>query len=429
MRRRIIVVAAVALVVVGCAGGDGAPSPTITPTTTPSPDSSGSDSPTSGAPAATTSTLPGTTLAGSTTLPPSTTTATTEPVEGIDLELVADGFDQPVLITAAPGDRRLFVVDQPGRVWVLDGGDPEIFLDITDRVVFGGEQGLLGLAFPPDYTEDGRFFVDYVANGDAGDETRISSFDTAGGVADPASEQILLTVPQPAGNHNGGMIGFGPDGYLWVAMGDGGGSDDAFDQGQDATTLLGAMLRIAPDGDGGYTIPDDNPFADGSGGAPEVWAFGLRNPWRFAFDGDELWIGDVGQGRSEEVDVLDVTTDAGANLGWPRFEGFDCHLSADCADEDLTPPVFAYGHDEGCSITGGAVYRGEALAGLAGHYFFGDFCGGWVRSLVVTDGSVVETHEWLPPDAVAGLTSFGVDDAGELYIATTGGSVHRLVAG
>jgi len=330
--------------------------------------------------------------------------------------MVADGFSQPVFVTAPPGDERLFVVDQPGVVWVIDEGDPEVFLDIRNRVVFGGEQGLLGLAFAPDFASSGRLYVNFVGSGP---ETRVSEFVASGGAADPGSERLVLSVDQPAPNHNGGMIGFGPDGLLWIGMGDGGGSNDRFGNAQDPSTLLGAMLRIDPAGDP-YTIPASNP---GGVFAPEVVAIGLRNPWRFSFDDGTLWIGDVGQDAWEEIDAVDVATIAGSNFGWPRYEGATCYLTDDCAADDLVAPVFAYPHEEGCSVTGGYVYRGASLPELDGHYLFGDYCAGWIHGLPPGGD---EPFELFSPGSVPGLTSFGVDSAGELYVTSAGGAVYRI---
>ena len=366
----------------------------------------------------------GPTASAPATTPPATVTAGTTgaPRSLDDLVLtptvVADGFEQPVFVTAPQGDARLFVVDQPGVVWVIDSGDPAIFLDIRERVLFGGEQGLLGLAFAPDFEATGLFYVNYVG---AGPETRVAEFRSDGVVADADSERVLLTIDQPASNHNGGMIGFGPDGYLWIGMGDGGGRDDRFGTGQDPASLLGAMLRIDPLGEP-YAVPESNP---GPPFAAEIWAIGLRNPWRFSFDRSILWIGDVGQNAHEEINRIDVREATGPNFGWPRYEGSACYLSSDCADGDLVAPVFDYTHSEGCSVTGGYVYRGDAIPELTGHYFFGDFCGGWVRTLAPGSGPL-DLHEWLAPGTVPGLSSFGVDGRGEIYVVSTDGLIYRL---
>jgi glucose/arabinose dehydrogenase len=369
----------------------------------------------------TTSTVP--TTADTTAAPPETTsttsstTTTTLPVGSLDdleIEAVefASGFAQPVLLATAPGGAETFVVDQPGVIWVLDNGAPRVFLDISADVAFGGEQGLLGLAFHPDYAANGLFYVHY--SGKNGD-TVIEQVVADSGVADPTTRSEVLRVGQPAGNHNGGMIGFGPDGNLWIGLGDGGGADDQFGQGQRADTLLGAMLRIevGPDIER-YAVPPGN--LEG-----EVWAIGLRNPWRWAFDGDDLWIGDVGQNRIEEISVVNWT-EGNPNFGWSILEGTECFQRSECDRAGLTLPVYEYPHSEGCSITGGVVYRGTALPELTGHFLFADYCSGWVRS-VDRSGDV---REWLPTGSINAITSFGVGSDGEAYVLSADGTVYRL---
>ncbi|MGI9609215.1 MAG: PQQ-dependent sugar dehydrogenase [Acidimicrobiia bacterium] len=366
---------------------------------------------------------PPTTEAPSTTTT-STTTTTIAPSE-IELELVeiARGFEQPVLALSPPGDPRLFILDQPGRIWFIEGDETELFLDLRDDVIFGGERGLLGLAFHPDFAANGRLFVNYT--GGPRSATRIVELQASEDrrSAEAADAQILLEIEQPARNHNGGMIAFGPDGHLWIATGDGGGSDDRYGQGQRADTLLAALLRIDVATPGTYTIPADNPFADG-GGAPEVWAFGLRNPWRFTIDGDELYVADVGQNTIEEVNKLAIADSRGANFGWPIFEGTDC-FAGPCDTGGLIEPVVEYSHRDGCSVSGGYVYRGPAIPSLTGHYFYADWCSGWIRSLS-PDG---ETFEWFGNNNGRNITSFGQDLDGELYVVSAGGSIYRLDAG
>ncbi len=351
-----------------------------------------------------------------TTTTASPTTTTTLPLGSLDdlaIEAVefASGFTQPVFLATAPGHSGTFIVDQPGVIWKLDE-EPRVFLDISADVAFGGEQGLLGLAFHPDYATSGLFYVHYSGrNGD----TVIEQVVAEGGVADPATRSEVLRVDQPAGNHNGGMIAFGPDGNLWIGLGDGGGADDQFGQGQRADTLLGAMLRIGvgPEVDG-YVVPAGNLQG-------EVWATGLRNPWRWAFDGDDLWIGDVGQNRLEEVSVIDWTA-GNPNFGWSVMEGSECFRRSDCDRTALTLPIYEYPHSEGCSITGGVVYRGTAMAELAGHFLFADYCSGWVRS--VDKGG--EVREWLPAGSISKPTSFGVGPDGETYVMSADGTIYRL---
>ncbi len=368
-----------------------------------------------------------------------TTTTTTLPLAELELTLepVASGFSQPVLVTAPAGDDRLFVVDQPGRIWVLRGGDPEVFLDIRNDVAFQGERGLLGLAFAPEFADTGVFYVNYTDNGG---DTVVASFVAEGNVVDPGTRTVHLTVSQPASNHNGGNLAIGPDGFLWIGMGDGGGANDRFGQGQDAATQLGAMLRIDPTLDG-FETPERS-AAITTDAAPGVWAIGLRNPWRFAFDGDLLYVADVGQNEIEEISVVDVVAiDADPrecigcvplpNFGWPIQEGSSCFRNAGCATDGLVQPIVEYGHSEGCSITGGFVYRGEAIPSLRGHYLYGDFCSGWIRSFAydADTASVSAPIEWLASGSVPQLTSFGRDGAGELYVMSAGGEVFRIVAG
>lgn len=362
-----------------------------------------------------TTAAPPTTVATSTAAQPVTTTSTTMPsIDDLALEFteVASGFDQPVLMLTPPDDPRRFVVDQIGIIWTIDTGDPVVFLDISDDVSFRGEQGLLGLAFDPAFADNGYFYVNYIDN--SGD-TVVDSFVAVGQGVDPDSRRRLLRVDQPASNHNGGMIAFGPDGNLWIGLGDGGGANDQFGQGQRADTLLGSMLRITvgPDIDG-YTIPTGNQQS-------EVWATGLRNPWRWAFDGDDLWIGDVGQGRIEEIDVVDWTA-GNPNFGWSIMEGTECFRGDECDSTGFVSPLYEYTHSDGCSITGGVVYRGSAIPELDGQFFFADYCTGWVRS-VGRDGAA---REWFPAGTFSAVTSFGADAQGELHVLTAGGSVYAL---
>jgi glucose/arabinose dehydrogenase len=252
----------------------------------------------------------------------------------------------------------------------------------------------------------------------------------------PSSKSLVLWVDQPASNHNGGMIEFGPDGYLYVALGDGGGGGDPFENAENPETVLGSLLRISVDeGDAfptdplrNFAIPAGNPFVDG-GGAAEVWAYGLRNPWRFSFDGAELYIGDVGQGNWEEVDVAS-TESGGLNYGWDHLEGSHCYEPAvGCDSAGTVLPVLEYSHSEGCSITGGYVYRGSKLAWLNGHYFYSDYCSGWIRSFEYTGGDVTNATDWTSEIGTLGnVSSFGEDSDGELYIVTLDGNIYQLVA-
>lgn len=349
-----------------------------------------------------------------------TSTTTTMPISEtvLDLTEIARGFEQPVLALAPPADDRLFIVDQPGRVWVLAGDEPELFVDLNEDVIYGGEQGLLGLAFHPEFADNGRFFLNYI--GDRG-ETRLVELASDGVTGDPDSQQILLQIDQPARNHNGGMLAFGPDGYLWVATGDGGAANDRFGNGQRPDTLLAALLRLDVSTPGEYSIPQDNPFAAGEEGAPEVFSYGLRNPWRFTIDDGVLYVADVGQRSIEEVNRTSIDDARGANFGWPVFEGSDC-FKGPCNLEDTEMPVVEYSHSDGCSITGGFVYRGSAIPELAGHFFYGDYCSGWIRSL----SPAGETFEWFGNDGSRAITSFGQDAAGEIYVVTQNGSIFKI---
>jgi glucose/arabinose dehydrogenase len=343
--------------------------------------------------------------------------------------VVASGLEQPVFLTAPAGDTRLFIVDQPGVIRVVADGalQPTPFLDISGKVLFAGEQGLLGMAFHPNYATNGRLFVDYTNNGG---DTVIAEYHASSNAADPASAKVLLTIDDPAANHNGGMLAFGPDGYLYVANGDGGGGGDAFNNGQNTSSLFAKLLRLDVDSASPYGIPATNPWSSG-GGAPEGFVYGLRNPWRFSFDGHRIYIGDVGQNAWEEIDVI-TTADAGANLGWPVLEGAHCYKpSRGCNGAGKVFPVAEYGHGDGCSVTGGYVYRGATFPELAGHYFYGDFCSGWVRSFRY-GGSLgaLDSKDWTASlGTIGGLTSFGVDSSGELYVMSTGGTVWKIVRG
>jgi glucose/arabinose dehydrogenase len=348
----------------------------------------------------------------------------------LDLRPVAGGFESPIGLTDAPdAESRLYVIEQPGRIRSFtSGGDVQPFLDISDRLVAGGEQGLLGLAFHPDYEEDGRFFVNYT---DTNGDTVVSSFTAPDGAGDPSSEQILLTVDQPFANHNGGHLAFGPDGYLYIALGDGGSAGDPENNGQRLDTLLGKLLRIDVDAGGSdpYAIPDDNPFAGEEEARPEIWAYGLRNPWRFSFDREtgDLWIADVGQDVYEEVNREAARGSGGLNYGWRVVEGPDCYEEG-CDTGDFVAPVATYTHDFGCSITGGYVYRGEAFPNLQGAYVAGDYCSGNIWALPADVRSVADPEPAL--DTELRISSFGEDADGELYLTdAAGGSVFQVIDG
>ncbi|HKK09166.1 MAG TPA: PQQ-dependent sugar dehydrogenase [Gemmatimonadota bacterium] len=344
---------------------------------------------------------------------------------------VVRGLSNPLYLTAPAGDDRLFVVEKGGTVRVVEGGRllAAPFLDLSSVVSAGGERGLLSLAFHPDYATNGTFYVDFT---DASGDTRVVAYRVSASDpdrADPASGDTILSVAQPYANHNGGLLAFGPDGMLYVGLGDGGSGGDPDGNGQDTGTLLGTILRLDVDGGSPYAIPSDNPFAGGSGGRGEIWAYGLRNPWRYAFDAPSglLYIADVGQGDWEEVDVVPADS-GGVNFGWNVVEGDHCYGASSCDRTGLEPPVLEYGHDQGCSITGGMVYRGDAMPELDGTYFYSDYCSGWLRSFRYRAGSVTDERSWSVGD-LGRVLSFGRDAAGELYVLSADGSVYRLEPG
>jgi glucose/arabinose dehydrogenase len=348
----------------------------------------------------------------------------------IALKQIADGLEQPVYATHA-GDNsgRLFVVEKRGRIIILRDGAPAEtpFLDISDRVgSSGSDQGLLSVAFHPQFAQNGRFFVDYT---DRSGDTVISRFQANGDAADPDSETVLLKIDQPYANHNGGLVLFGPDNYLYIGMGDGGSGGDPQGNGQNRQALLGKMLRIDVDGGEPYGIPSDNPWPTGGDARPEVWAYGLRNPWRFSFDraNGDLYIADVGQGEYEEIDVQRAGSAAGQNYGWNIAEGSHCFRSQSCDTNGLLAPVAEYDHSQGCSITGGYVYRGAAFPSLQGLYFYGDYCSGKVWVLSETSPGRWEQRELLQSDA--SISSFGEDQAGELYLTDLSGKLYQVVEG
>lgn len=356
----------------------------------------------------------------------------------ITLQPFVEGFDRPLFLTHAnDGSNRIFVVEKSGFIRIVRDGQivEPAFLDISERVTTSGnEQGLLGMAFAPNYSESGYFFVNY---SDTSGNTVISRFQVDAAnpdVADAGSEFLVLGIEDPASNHNGGMLVFGPDGYLWIGMGDGGGANDSFGNGQNPDTYLGKMLRLDVTSDPSvpYVIPADNPWvaADWNGVdvIDEVWAVGLRNPWRYSFDratGD-LWIGDVGQNQYEEVDFTLAGSPGGLNYGWPMMEASHCKDSDDCDQSGLELPVAEYDHSNHCSVTGGYVYRGSEFPDLVGVYLFGDYCSGFMWTTVpAADGSWTTTQVL---ESGLQLSSFGEDEAGELYVTDlSSGTVYRVV--
>lgn len=351
----------------------------------------------------------------------------------LKLEPFADAKTKITDIASA-GDERLFVVLQRGQVYVLnpDGKfNPEPFITLTDRVgQSGNEQGLLGMAFHPEFTQNGYFYLDYT---DKSGNTRVSRFQVKPDSADignPDSETLLLTVKQPSSNHNGGQICFGPDGYLYIALGDGGGGGDPNNNGQNRKSMLGKLLRINVDSSENgknYAVPASNPFVNNPDFAPEIWAWGLRNPWRFSFDrttGD-MWIADVGQGEYEEIDFQPASSKGGENYGWRCYEGNAEFNTSGCSDKSsYVFPIYEYGRDGGCSVTGGYVYRGNLWSELQGWYFFADFCSSKIWATKRGDDGKFQT-QYLGKFS-GSFSTFGQNSNGELFIAVHGGAILRL---
>lgn len=367
----------------------------------------------------------------------------------LSLTEMASGLDRPLFVTHAPGrDDILFFVEQrdnsTGRIQVYDRSAESVlatpFLEVSP-VTTGGEQGLLGLAFDPAFQSNGEFYVNYTTSGGgAAGQTKVERYTIEGDpatstVADPASATPVLSIDQPFGNHNAGWMTFGPEENLWIATGDGGSSNDPGDRAQDLSTLLGKMLRIDPSDDAfpgdperNYQIPADNPFVD-TDGRDEIWDYGLRNPWRNSFDAatNDLYIADVGQNEWEEINFEPAGSDGGRNYGWRPLEGtHENPAVSDPIPPDAVMPIHEYSHDLGCSVTGGYVYRGERYPHLEGLYFFGDYCSGRIWTLEAEDGEAVNVQEWTEINTGFGLTSFGTDSEGELYVTTRDGRVLRI---
>jgi glucose/arabinose dehydrogenase len=359
-----------------------------------------------------------------------TTTASPARASRIGLQRIGN-FSQPVYLAAAPGDpHRLFVVERAGRIIVLVRGRAQgrPFLDISGQVNSGGgEQGLLSIAFAPDYQTSGRFYVYYT---DGSNDIRIVQYRRTPNdpnLASAASARTVLTIDHHAAtNHNGGQLEFGPDGDLYIGVGDGGNEGDPHNYGQNTRVLLGKLLRIAPRPGGGYTIPPGNPFASGTRGRPEIWAYGLRNPWRFSFDrrtGD-LIIGDVGQDTEEEVDFARHGRGAGANYGWSIFEG-DLRYKQGSAPGAIKPVLVARHSDGYCALIGGYVVRDPTLPKLYGRYLFGDNCKPQINSVLLSSGRARENHA--TGLSVSSLSAFGQDNAAHVYAVSLAGPVYRLV--
>jgi glucose/arabinose dehydrogenase len=347
----------------------------------------------------------------------------------VKLNRVAAGFQQPLgIANAGDGSSRLFVVEQGGKIKILQAGKvlPTAFLDISSLTDAGGERGLLGLAFDPKFKSNGRLFINYTDN--SGDTTiaRYTVSSANKNVVDPKSAKVLLQIEQPYANHNGGQLEFGPDGMLYVGMGDGGSGGDPQNYGQNMNSLLGKMLRLDVSGDT-MSVPKNNPFVGKDGTRAEIWASGLRNPWRFSFDrktGD-LWIADVGQNKLEEINFQAASSKGGENYGWRLKEGNSCfNPSSNCEKTKLTNPVFDYPHSKGVSVTGGYVYRGSSVPELAGKYVFGDFASGLIWATSRDGNGKFSTQEMM--DTEHNISSFGEDEAGELYLTGYDGTIYKF---
>lgn len=360
------------------------------------------------------------------------------PFPGIALRSVVTGLSEPIGVTnAGDGSGRLFVIEQGGTIRIVKRGRlrSRPFLDISSRLISGGEQGLLGLAFHPRFETNRRFYVNYT---DTNGDTVIAEYKRSRGDAHRAvssSERVILTFDQPFANHNGGHLVFGPDRYLYIATGDGGGGGDPEGNGQRKDTLLGKILRIDVNSrtpDRGYGIPEDNPFRGDPAARPEIWSYGLRNPWRFSFDrrSGSMWIGDVGQGSWEEIDREGASSPGGINWGWNIKEGSQCFVTQTECDaaqvsEELRDPIAEYSHDFGCSVTGGHVYRGRSFRALRGYYFFADYCSGIMWTLDARAGAGQE--ERLRLRSGRSIASFGENGAGEIFVVDRAGELLRLV--
>jgi glucose/arabinose dehydrogenase len=344
------------------------------------------------------------------------------------VEIAAD-LNRPIYLTHA-GDERLFVVEQDGPIRIIENGEVREtpFLDVSTIVNTDGlERGLLGLAFHPDYADNGWFFINYTSLNTDDTVARYTVSPDDPNVADPDTDAEILRVEDPYPNHNAGQLAFGPDGYLYVGMGDGGSAGDPHGNGQNRQALLGKMLRLNVDGELPYTIPDDNPFIGDENAAPEVWAWGLRNPWRYSFDREtgDFYIADVGQNQWEEINFQPADSNGGENYGWNPLEGSHAY-SQQPAPSGVVMPIAEYDHGQGCSVTGGYVYRGTLLPGLQGTYFFGDWCSGTVWT--TRRDEVGNWHTEVLMNTGRQISSFGEDVHGELYLVDYSGSVLRLEA-
>ncbi|HET6266498.1 MAG TPA: PQQ-dependent sugar dehydrogenase [Acidobacteriota bacterium] len=349
--------------------------------------------------------------------------------QSVVFQEIVSGLVHPLYVTAPDGDPRLFIVEQQGRIRIVKDGKmlPKPFLDLTDRVAYGGERGLLSVAFHPHYAQNGFLYVNYTdkPHGD----THIERYQVTkdADVADPDSAKLILKIEQPYANHNGGHNLFGPDGMLYIGMGDGGSAGDPKQNGQNLGSLLGKLLRIDIDHGDPYAIPKDNPFAGSKTNRQEIWAWGLRNPWRFAFDSQTglLYIADVGQNKWEEVDVVPAKIGA-LNFGWNVMESNHCFKSEPCNSSPFVPAALEYEHHDGCCVIGGFVYRGKAVPSLTGQYFYADYCLSWIRSFGYSNGKVTDRRKYDFGEP-SNVLSFGEDSAHELYVCYANGRVYKIV--
>jgi glucose/arabinose dehydrogenase len=413
--RSLVATGLVALLAAGCAGLGTTPRP------------SGAASPGASGDTASSATAP----AGPSEAPSDGASPTAAPSDAFGLEVVASGLEAPLDLAWRPSTPDdTFVVEQVGRIRIVREGqvlDPP-FLDISGIVTSGGERGLLGLAFHPD-PSDPRFFVYYTG---LDGSQNLASYEVSAadpGRADPETARLLLTMPDQFGNHNGGSLAYGPDGFLYVGTGDGGGGGDPLGSGRSLATLLAKVLRLDVDvEDAPYGIPDDNPFRSTADARPEIFLTGLRNPWRFRFDAGtgDLWIGDVGQGAWEEIDVVRAGQ-SGLDFGWNTMEGTHCYREAGCDETGLVRPVTEYGHDQGCSVTGGTVYRGSAIPDLVGRYVFGDYCSGRMWTIAADGDGFRDPVPALASDR--SISAIAAGPTGDVFVTDlSGGDVLRIVA-
>ncbi len=350
----------------------------------------------------------------------------------VQLTTIASGLDRPLYLTnAGDGTDRLFVLEQTGKIWIFDEGEPltDPFLDVSGIISPSAdrpysEQGLLGLALHPEYVDKGTFFINYT---NRGGDTVVARYQVSlsnPNIADAGSGEIIFELAQPYANHNGGHIDFGPDGYLYISLGDGGSANDPLGAGQNRKLMLGSMLRIDVDAGLPYAIPEDNPFVDDSLALDEIWAYGLRNVWRFSFDratGD-MYLADVGQNLWEEINFQPADSAGGENYGWNVWEG--AHRFAGGSAPDLVPPIIEYPHSLGCSVTGGYVYRGSAIPQLTAAYLFGDYCTGRIWASYRDTSDAWQTVDFMSTEMA--ISSFGEDEKGEIYVIDYGGILYRL---